>query len=243
MDSGNGALPLYEYGRDAHSSTHLHTHAKAHIHTPSLPPSLPPSLLSPPRSPTPFHAPARAVSLRWAGLNDGHIAQVLRLVHPDTWSVDGRSSGRGGKGGEREGQQGEVHAVRRIRDSYVCLLSCLAMRLGDEVSFFFLKCMLCDEFVTAMCVPALLSCHAAWRRGEFVREPGVCVCVPCVCVCVCECVSVCASGASDRAARTALKGAKEERGGVRDCPSDKAARTALISYTPNARVRFLTPNP
>ena len=55
--------------------------------------------------------------------------------------------------------------------------------------------MLCDEFVTAMCVPALLSCHAAWRRGEFVREPGVCVCVPCVCVCVCVNVLVCVPAA------------------------------------------------
>ena len=162
MDSGNGALPLYEYGRDAHSSTHLHTHAKAHIHTPSLPPSLPPSLLSPPRSPPPFHAPARAVSLRWAGLNDGHIAQVLRLVHPDTWSVDGRSSGRGGKGGEREGQQGEVHAVRRIRDSYVCLLSCLAMQLGDEVSSCVSQGCVCVYHVcVCVCVNVLVCVPAA----------------------------------------------------------------------------------
>jgi tetratricopeptide (TPR) repeat protein len=66
---------------------------------------------------------------RWSGLNDGYVQQVLNLVSPDTWS----SGGGGSTGGRRlEGGGGDVHAVRRIRDSYVCILSSLATRLGDE---------------------------------------------------------------------------------------------------------------
>ena len=66
---------------------------------------------------------------RWSGLNDGYVQQVLNLVSPETWSWEG-----GGRAGGRrmEGGGGDVHAVRRIRDGYVCILSCLAMRLGDE---------------------------------------------------------------------------------------------------------------